>query len=275
MYFIRCCFTGVKLGKTVKKTKKGFLSFLKALSAVILVAAAFSFQGCSTVNSDLQGQRDPKELYEKGMTAYLSERYEESERLFKALMENHPLHPLSVDAQLILGDIAYATEKYDDAGSYYTNFTALHPAHPRASYALFQKGMSHLKDVLTIDRDQTSSKKALFAFEDLMAAYPDSPYVPRAKEFTSFLKRRLADREFYVGQFYFKDKNYKGALARFRDILRNYPETGLNDAVLFYIAESYSKLGENGLARDTYNTLITNYPESPYTRDAKDRVHGG
>lgn len=261
--------------KTGKKTNYGISVVLKAFSAVILLAAAFSFQGCSTVNSDLQGQRDPKELYEKAMTAYLAERYEESEGLFKALMENHPLHPLSIDAQLILGDIAYATEKYDDAASYYTNFTALHPAHPRASYAMFQKGMSHLKDVLSIDRDQTSTKKALFAFEDLMAAYPDSPYAPRAKEFTSFLKRRLADREFYVGQFYFKDKNYKGALVRFRDILRNYPETGLNDAVLFYIAESYSRLGENGLARDTYNTLITNYPDSPYTQDAKDRVHGG
>lgn len=227
--------------------------------------------GCAAVK-EAQTTRDPKELYDKAMTAYLADKYDDAEKYFRALMEDHPLSPYSIDAQLLLGDVCYAQEKYDDAGSYYTNFVALHPSHPRASYALFQKGMSHFKDILTIDRDQTSTKKALFAFEDLVKAYPDSPYGDKARELVKFLKRRLADREFYIANFYYKGKNYKGALARFRDILKNYPDAGITDETLYYIGESYARLGEKKLASDAYSTLIANFPDSPFVNDARDRL---
>lgn len=257
-----------------KNTVSSLKRRLRTFSAVFLLFAAFAMQGCSTVNSEVAPQRSPKELYDSAMSEYLSNNYGEAERLLKALLENHPLHPLEVEAQLLIGDVAYANEKYDDASSYYTNFLALHPTHSRASYALFQKGMCHFQDVLTIDRDQTATKKALFAFEDLLASYPDSPYSAKAKDLKAFLKKRLADRELYVAEFYFKSKNYKGALARLRDLLKNYPETGLNDAALFYIGQSYFELGEEGLAKETFKTLLTNFPESSYAEDAKDRIGG-
>ncbi len=234
------------------------------LFALILV-------GCAGTK-DIKGSRDPKELYDHAMTAYFEQKYDEAETGFKAIMEEFPLSPYSVEAQLILGDVSYAAERYEDASSYYTNFVALHPTHQKSSYALFQKGMSHFRDVLTIDRDQTATRKALFAFEDLVSSYPGSAYQAKAKELIGFLKKRLAEREFYVARFYFKDKNYKGALARFRDILKNYPETGFNDSALYYIGESYERLGEKNLAKDAFSTLISNFPDSPYLSDAKGRL---
>lgn len=139
-----------------------------------LVAATVA--GCSSTVAEVQGNRDPKELYDTGVRAYLDQKYGDAEANFKALMENHPLSPYAIEAQLMLGDVCYSMEKYDDASSYYTNFVALHPAHSRAPYALFQKGMSYFKDMLSVDRDQTYTKKALFVFQDLIVAYPDSPY---------------------------------------------------------------------------------------------------
>ncbi|MBI5642459.1 MAG: outer membrane protein assembly factor BamD [Deltaproteobacteria bacterium] len=235
-----------------------------ALLAVVLI-------GCAG-QKETMGQRDPKELYDAAVSAYVGERYEEAETAFKKLMEDYPLSRYSTEAQLMLGDVYYSTEKYDDAGSYYTNFAALHPSHPKAPYALFQKGMSHFKDVLSVDRDQTSTKKALFAFEDLTAIYPDSAYTVKARELKVFLKNRLAEREFYVARFYYKSKNYKGALGRFRDILKNFPDTDFIDTSLYYIGESYIKLGEKKLAEEAYSTLISNFPNSPFLQGAKDRL---
>lgn len=229
--------------------------------------------GCGGVK-DLQGVRDPKEFFDRAMTSYMSGKYEEAEKSFRTLMEEYPLSPYAVDAQLLIADVCYAMEKYDDAGSYYTNFVALHPRHAKASYALFQKGMSHFKDVLTIDRDQTSTKKALFAFEDLVASYPDSQYRDRAKELIVFLKNRLAEREFYIANFYYKNKNYKGALGRLRDLLKNYPDSELTDKALYYIGDSYTRLGEKKLADDAFNTLVTNFPASSYIKEAKSRLKG-
>ncbi|MDO8427238.1 MAG: outer membrane protein assembly factor BamD [Deltaproteobacteria bacterium] len=253
--------------KNIGQSFSGGLPLWKALALFL----AFTIAGCAGVK-DMQGKRDPKELYDKAMTHYLGQMYNEAESGFKTLMEEHPLSPYSVEAQLMLGDVCYASEKYEDASSYYTNFVALHPTHQKAPYALFQKGMSHFRDVLTIDRDQTSTRKALFAFEDLAAAYPGSAYHSKAKELIGFLKKRLAEREFYVARFYFKDKNYKGALARFRDILKNYPEAGFNDSALYYIGESYERLGEKNLANDAFSTLISNFPDSPYVKEVRTKL---
>ncbi len=249
---------------------QGILREFKFVSLIAMVFAAL--YGCSTTDELVHGRTDPRELYGKAVAARVSEEYEDAEKLFKELMEQHPLDPLAVEALLMLGDVYYATEKYDDAASYYTNFTAMHPRHPMAGYAFFQKGMSHFKEILSLDRDQTSTKKALFAFEDLAAGYPASIYADKAREISVFLKLRLAEREFYIANFYYNGDNYKGALARLRDILKNYPDAGISDKTLYYIGESYDKLGEKRLAKEAYSTLVADYPESPFAGDARGRL---
>src|SRR4030066_205341 len=243
------------------------------LFAVVLFAV---LSGCAGVK-DMDARTNPAEQYEAGMESYLDGRYEEAESAFRALLDEHPLSRYSLDAQLMLGDVCYDMEKFDDASAYYTSFVALHPVHPRAAYALFKKGMSHFKEVLTFDRDQTSTRKALYAFEDLVSVYPDSPYYSKSKELIKFLRRRLAEREFYVAHFYYKSKNYKGALGRFREILENYPDAGLGDKTLYYVGLTYTNLGETKLAADTFFTLISEYPESPFANDAtkaKEKIEG-
>lgn len=227
--------------------------------------------GCSGVQ-EVQKKRDARELYDSAVAAYIDERYEEAQRVFKTLMEDYPLDGYSLEAQLMLGDVSYAMESFEDASSYYTNFVALHPNNPKAPYALFQKGMSHFKDVLSLDRDQTATRKALFAFEDLIRTYPDSPYAPKSKEMMVFLKDRLAEKEFYIAEFYFKGKNYKGALGRLRDILKDYPEASISDKTLFYIGEAYMRLGEKKLADEAYSALLSNFPGSRFVNGAKSRL---
>lgn len=245
------------------------LQRIKLVSAAIVSSVAL-LTGCASPQADVK--RDAASIYASSVESYLSGRLDESEKGLKAIAEDHPLSRYATDAQLMMGDVSFAKENYEDAASYYTSFVALHPSHPRASYAQFQKGMSHFKDILTLDRDQTSTRKALFAFNDLLVAYPDSPYSPRAKELISFLTNRLAEREFYIAEFYYKKKNFKGALGRLRDILAKYPEAGINDKALFYIGEAYRKLGESELAQETFSTLIANYPASPFALEAKGKL---
>lgn len=242
-----------------------------AIAAMAVIFFASIFAGCAS-NKNMVDSRPAKELFESAMHDYLEEKFDDSERTFKTLMENYPLSAYAVDAQLLIGDVCFAADRYDEAASYYTNFVAMHPAHPRASYALFQKGMSYFKDVLTIDRDLTATRKALFAFEDLIAGYGGSPYAAKSKELREFLRKRMAQREFYVANFYFKGKNYKAALQRFREILKNYNDAGLSDETLYYVGESYARLGEEALAKDAFSTLVNNFPESPFAVRAKARI---
>lgn len=240
--------------------------------AVLLLAACCllltAFTGCASTKDEISGG-DPALLYSEGAALYRDSDYHTAIDKFKRVMEDYPLSPVAVDAELALADAYYSDNQYGDAASYYANFLSLHPGHQKAAYAVFQKGMSYLREISTIDRDQSSTQKALLAFNDTISMYPSSIYADKAKEMTVFLKRRLAEREFYIGNFYFKDKKYKGALARFAEILKKYPDAGLSDKALYYIGRSYIGLGEKDLAKDAFSTLIANFPNSSFATDAK------
>jgi outer membrane protein assembly factor BamD len=54
----------------------------------------------------------------------------------------------------------------------------------------------------------------------------------------------LAEYELYVGQFYFKNKNYKAAQDRFLYLIRNYPDMGQYREALEYISRCKEKIAE-------------------------------
>jgi tetratricopeptide (TPR) repeat protein len=69
-----------------------------------------------------------------------------------------------------------------------------------------------------------------------------------------------------VGDFYFKQGNYKGALARFQDALV-YKD---NDAVAnFKMAECYEKLGQPEEAIPHYQAYLKILPEGPFSKQAR------
>ncbi len=239
---------------------------VRFLIAVLLSSALMS---CSAGRGEVELGGNSGELYERGVMYFQSGKYEEARRIFETVLEDHPYSNYTLDAQLSLADLLFRIEEVDEAASYYASFVTMHPGHSKAPYALFQKGMSHFKGVLSVDRDQKTTRKALFAFEDLVAQYPESQYADKSHELIMFLRERLANREFYIGTFNYKNKNYKGALARFANILERYPDCSIVDKTLYYIIRSYDKLGESELARETYSTLVNEYPESSYCKDAK------
>ncbi len=54
----------------------------------------------------------------------------------------------------------------------------------------------------------------------------------------------MAGHEFYVGEFYFKSKHYKAAVMRFRTVVSGYPDVGLTQKALEYIARCEAELAK-------------------------------
>ncbi len=208
-------------------------------------------------------------MFEEAVAEFQSGRFIEAEEDFKEILEHYPLSPEAIEAQLMLADLYYEKQEYEEAASYYITFATFHPSHARAPYAQFQKGMCHFKEVLSPERDQTATRKAIMALNDLISLYPESLYSDKAATLVDFLRDRLAEREVYVGKFYFKKKKYKAALGRFREVIENYPDTSHVDDSLYYIGESYARLGESELASDAFLALLREYPSSPHATYAK------
>jgi outer membrane protein assembly factor BamD len=104
--------------------------------------------------------------------------------------------------------------------------------------------MCHYNQMEDTDRDQTETIKAKKEWEKLVARYPESKFSAMAEKLIRECKQKLAEQEFYVGRFYFRQKKYQAALSRFEKVARDYANVGLDYKVEYYINETKIKIAE-------------------------------
>ncbi len=217
-----------------------------ALSVVVLFLVA----GCSPSSIWYYFKKKdpvrstPEALYARGTQEYQNGFYKKAREYYTRLKEEHPLHEMAVLAELGIADSYYSDKEYADAENAYRDFITLYPNNENIPYAIYQIGMCHYLQIGAIDRDQTETVKARREFEKLVARYPQSKFTPLAEKLIRECKQKMAENEFYIGEFYFKQKKYKAALKRFEGIARDYAGVGLDLKVEAYIAETKARLAK-------------------------------
>ena len=78
-----------------------------------------------------------------------------------------------------------------------------------------------------------------------------------------------------VGRYYLKQRNYTGAVNRFREVLVRYQTTRHVEEALMRIAEAYMALGIVPEAQTAAAVLGHNFPESPWYKDAYTLLQSG
>ncbi len=186
----------------------------------------------------------PEALYSRGTTEYQNGNYKKARSFYTRLKEEHPLHEMAILADLGIADSYFSDKEYIEAEAAYRDFTTFYPTNENVPYALYQMGMCHYLEIGAIDRDQTEVINAKRAFERLVSRYPQSKFSILAEKKIRDCKTKIAEHEFYVGNFYFKQKKYAAALQRFEIIAREYSGVGLDLKVESYIAETKKRLAE-------------------------------
>jgi len=195
-------------------------------SAVVFFGLIFLLSGCGFW-SKKQPEPTPQTLYNNALTLYGKKKFERAADAFRKFKEEFPLSDLTPLVELRLADCLFYDKKYAEAFIQYEEFKKLHPIHAEIPYATYQMAMCHFKQITTIDRDQAETAKASELFRFVVENYPQSKYAEAAKGRIQYCQRQMADHEFYIGNFYFKQKNYRAALSRFEGILTKYPDSGL------------------------------------------------
>ena len=154
---------------------------------------------------------------------------------FEKLKDWYPFSKLAVLAEIKIADSHYKLKEYEEAVMAYEQFESLHPRNEKIPYVLYQIARCYYDRIDTIDRDQTPARNALHAFNRLLKQFPATRYSRQSEGYIGTCLKSLAEHEFYVGRFYFKIKQYKAALYRFKAIISDYPDVGVNWRALQYI----------------------------------------
>jgi outer membrane protein assembly factor BamD len=188
-----------------------------------------------------------QELAWEGMDAYEDGDYKVAIEHFQKLKDWYPFSKYAILAELKIADAHYHLKQYEEAIFAYEEFEKLHPRNEAVPYVIYQIGLCYYEQINTIDRDQTSARKALETFQRLIQQFPDDKYASSGNEHIPKCLKSLAGNEYYIGVFYYKSKHYPAALQRFMSVLSNYPDVGYHQKALSYIAKCEASIAkENG-----------------------------
>lgn len=247
------------------------LALLAALALLLSGCAIYDFlYGAPTSRST--ARRSDQDLLRSAEANIQGRRYEDARKDAQALLNQYPESELQAAARLTAGRAFYLDRKYDEAKAEFQRFLELYPQSDRVDEAHYYLGMTNFRQTDTADRDQSYTKKALEEFDILITQMPDSQFVADAREKRAICRRKLAERELYVGQFYFGRDQYNAAAGRFATLLREYGEAGLDDQALYYLGESLWRLEQRDAARAAFQRLVEEHSQSPLAQAAADRI---
>jgi outer membrane protein assembly factor BamD len=235
---------------------------VKFKTVVCALLILFCLSGCSLSSifsffkKEPPVKNSPEGLYLRGSAEFQDGSYKNARVFFTRLKDEYPLHNLAILAELGIADSFFTDKEYIEAESAYSEFLNMHPTNENIPYVLYQMGACHYNLKGTIDREQTETTKAKKEFERLIARFPESKFSLAAEKLLRECKQDLAEQEFYIGQFYFRQKKYQAALNRFETFARNYANIGLDYKTEYYIVETKRKIAEEDkLKRDAEEKL--------------------
>lgn len=213
-----------------------------------------------------------RELMSRAEAAITSKKYEEGRKHLQRLINQFPDSELVPTARLTAGRTYFDERRYDEARAEYQRFIDLFPQHEQVDEAQYYTGLSYFRQIEKVDRDQTMTQKAAREFQALVSEFSGSQFAPDAQAKLAECLQRLAERELYVGKFYFHREAYGAAIPRFELILKEYAGTGYNDQALYYLGESLWELEQKGQAKSAFQRLIAEFPNSDLTQLAATRI---
>src|ERR1700688_989245 len=210
--------------------------------AVAMVLLAVSLGACSNLfdKDDTPPDQAADRLYNEGLF-YLNVKHDPKEAA-KKFEEVDRQHPYSEWARksLIMG--AYA---YYQAGSYEECVSA------------------------------ARREKALGTLEEVIRKYPNSEYAVSAKQKIEVARDQLAGKEMQIGRYYMDQKDYTGAINRFKVVVTKYQTTRHVEEALMRLTESYMALGIVEEAQTAAAVLGHNFPDSVWYKHAYTLVKSG
>lgn len=246
------------------------MTFALRAAAVIIAAAALSACGGNNRDELAYVETPVEQLYNAGFEALERGRYDDAAALFDEVERQHPFREWARRAMLMAAYANYEAQLYSEAISDAERFIALHPGSSSAPYAYYLIAISHYEQIYDVGRDQSTTRNAMEALQQVVRRYPETPYAQDARLKIDMTRDHLAGKEMTVGRWYLRNGYYLAAINRFRTVIAEYETTSHTPEALHRMVEAYVALGVDEEARQIASVLGYNFPGSPWYEDTYD-----
>lgn len=251
-------------------------------SLTVLAVALSGVTGCQTLkHSKLFGGKDEIKAAkaEKSEQGYYNEakaniakgNYAKAAANLTDLRTFYPVGDYSEQALLDLMYAQFQHGDYLDAVASAERFIQLYPTNPQVDYAYYVRGVANMQannggimkytKLNPAHRDLGYTKLAFNNFQELLARYPNSAYVPDAALRMRFIYNQFAESEMDTARWYIKRKAYVAAVNRAKWVFQYYPQSQAVPEAIATLAYSYDKLGMKDTANQYRQILALNYPQ--------------
>jgi outer membrane protein assembly factor BamD len=244
-------------------------TLLLGLAAVALM----TLQGCD--RSNVIEDQGPELLYERGYEAMGASNFAGAIQYFNALEARYPFSPETRQAQLDLIYLYYRSLQPELAIDAAEEFERENPTHERIDYCLYMRGLVYfdqapnvIEKLLRVDlslRPPKDTLRSFSTFQELIRRFPDSEYVPDARQRMVFLRNRLAGYENHIAEYYIRRGAYVAAINRAKYALEHYPEAPELEQTLQILVAAYEQLGMTDLAADARRVLRQTFGDDAAT----------
>jgi len=241
------------------------------LTAVFLALAVTACR--SGISEDPILKLSAEESLAQGKELMAKEKYGKARPYFTHAFEVEPNSAIGREALLLAADTYYlegGSTNYVQAEAKYRDFLNRFPTSTQASYVQFQIANSLAKRMEKPDRDQSVTRKALEAYDELVRLYPTSEYAAQAQQQSKLVKANLAEHEFLVGRFYMRFGTPGPASQRFEYLLANFPDYPQKERVLYNLIVVYRQMQRIDDAKKILEQLRAEYPKSPWLAQVPD-----
>ena len=247
------------------------LTILLIASLLAAPALTFTVMGCSSTPEIDAGT--PEGAFALGDKFEKDERYEEAITQFNQVKNKHPYSKLAAEAELRIAEIHFKREEYVEAQTSYQVFKEMHPTHPQIDYVTYRLALSFYNQLpATIDRDLSVADRAILYFDEVIQSFSKSQYVNDAKEYKQKALKMLAEKEYYIGNFYFIRDHYESALGRFEGLMDKYPGLGFDQKALYGATISAFRIKDMTKAKNYYDKLQSDFKDSDEAGKARHEV---
>lgn len=183
-----------------------------------------------------------------------------------------------LDASVLLrmGECYFNMGQFDKALTKWSKLLQKHEDSFLVSEALYSSGLAYI-----VQRNFLKLKMVYQRLLEARPGYGEMPQVKFALGLFAYTEKRYEEAEeyfsevdsdrglYYLGRTLEDTGQYILAIQRYKQVLRQYPDSPLRDDVAFSIADAFYRSGQNDVAVRSYREFLEDFPDSPFVPNAR------